>query len=100
MRNGVISQGTAGIGISNDRGLLSVTNFDIFEVVMTTGIRTDNGGLSRIEGMGVGESSIPVSLRLSSISFGPLACLAVLHFTNMGPELDGSCNICTEQPFR
>jgi hypothetical protein len=61
MRNGVIRQGTAGIGISNDRGLLSISDLDIIEVVMTSGIRTDNGGLSSLESLAVTASSIPVS---------------------------------------
>lgn len=99
MRDGIIRQGTAGIGIANDRGLLAVSNLAITEMIMTSGIRTDNGGLSSIEGLAVTASSIPVSLPLSSSS--RLSARKVLpSFANMVPELDGSCNICAEHAFR
>lgn len=99
MRDGMIRQGTAGTGLANNRGLLAVNNLDITAMVMTSGIRTDNGGLSSLEGLVVTASSIPVSQILSS-SLSLFANSVILSFSNMVHELDGSWDVFVKHAFR
>lgn len=71
MSDCTISDGTAGVGISNDRGLFAAQTLNFTDVVMMSGIASANGALTSIANLGVTTSSMPVRTLRISLSVPP-----------------------------